>query len=94
MLQVYGSLLCPDCIRCKKALDDLGIEYLFIDINSSMASLKAFLRLRDTCPVFDEVKKQGKVGIPLLVYGQEMTLDYESFLELEEEKTSCGINGC
>jgi glutaredoxin-related protein len=43
-----------------------------------MANLKAFLRLRDTNPAFDEIKRNGFVGIPAIVMEDgEIELDWE-----------------
>ena len=67
VLRIYGSELCPDCIRCKQDLDANNIEYEYIDINLSLRDLKGFLKLRDTLPVFDHVKELGQIGIPTLI---------------------------
>ena len=31
MLKVYGSMLCKDCVQCRKAFDKLGVEYVYLD---------------------------------------------------------------
>lgn len=64
---IYGSMLCPDCVECRKDLDAAGTAYTYCDISENLACLKAFLKLRDTEPVFEEVKRQGKIGIPCLI---------------------------
>ena len=64
---IYGSMLCPDCVECRKDLDAAGTAYIYCDISENLAHLKAFLKLRDTNPAFEEVKRQGKVGIPCIV---------------------------
>ena len=65
---IYGSMLCPDCVACCKDLDATGTGYIFCDFADDLAHLKAFLKLRDTEPVFEEMKREGKVGIPCLLY--------------------------
>ena len=65
---VYGSMLCPDCVACCKALDAAGKEYTFCEFSEDLAHLKAFLKLRDTLEIFDAVKAEGKIGIPCLVH--------------------------
>lgn len=67
MLKVYGSMLCPDCVACRKALDEKNIPYEYLDFSDSLLNLKEFLKLRDSLPVFHPVKKEGKIGIPCIV---------------------------
>lgn len=64
---IYGSMLCPDCVACCKDLDAAGKAYTFCDFADDLAHLKAFLKIRDREPVFDEVKREGRIGIPCLV---------------------------
>ena len=64
---IYGSLLCPDCVQCCKDLDEAGKAYTFCDFADDLAHLKAFLKIRETEPAFDEIKREGKIGIPCLV---------------------------
>jgi glutaredoxin-related protein len=78
MMKIYGSSLCPDCIQCLENLKRSNISYEFIDVHENMANLKAFLRLRDTNPAFDEIKRNGYVGIPAIVMEDgEIELDWE-----------------
>ena len=81
MLRIYGSDLCPDCRECKVNLNAHGIEYEYVDITGSMKSLKEFLVLRDSMPVFAEAKALGSVGIPAIeTEGGALTLDWEGYL--------------
>ena len=64
---IYGSMLCPDCVECCKDLDAAGKAYTFCDFSDDLAHLKAFLKIRDSEPVFEAVKQEGKIGIPCLV---------------------------
>ena len=64
---IYGSMLCPDCVQCRKELDAAGVPYDYRDFAEDLGHLKAFLKLRDTEPVFDAVKQAGKIGIPCIV---------------------------
>lgn len=68
MLKIYGSMQCPDCVKCREDLDAAGTEYEYLDLADSMKYLKEFLTLRDREPVFREVKEQGKIGIPCIVH--------------------------
>lgn len=65
---IYGSMLCPDCVKCVRDLDAAGKEYTFCDFNDNLAHLKAFLKIRDESPVFEQIKREGKIGIPCIVY--------------------------
>lgn len=103
MIKVYGSSLCPDCINFKHNLTKNNLEYEYIDIHENMANLKAFLRLRDTNPAFDNTKANGYVGIPAIVYeDSSVDLDWEKYLVDKgisvvyvdkEAPVSCGIDG-
>jgi glutaredoxin-related protein len=64
---VYGSHVCPDTIFALNELISHGIEFEYRDISGAMQHLKAFLAIRDQDPMFDELKKLGKVGIPLFI---------------------------
>ena len=70
---IYGSMLCPDCVQCCKDLDEAGTAYTFCEFADDLANLKAFLKIRDSEPIFEAVKKEGKIGIPCLV-GEDRTV--------------------
>ena len=103
MITVYTSPLCPDCRECKENFDAHGIEYTAVDITESMKNLKAFLKLRDSSPVFDPCRENGSIGIPAIVRGDgSVTLDWESVLTerglpvvYREEKPpiACSLDG-
>ncbi len=67
MIQFYGADICKDCRTAHRLLTVKQMETEFIDITASTANLRAFLHLRDTRPEFDEVKKEGRIGIPAFV---------------------------
>lgn len=67
MLKIYGSMLCPDCVQCREDLDKAGVEYDYLDFSESLMNLKEFLGLRDNNAVFEDVRKDGRIGIPCLV---------------------------
>ncbi len=101
MLTFYGSPHCPHCRECKAAFDANGIEYEYIDITGSMKTLKQFLKLRDHLPVFDEIKAEGRVGIPALVPEDgTVRFDWRSFLpenaapqEPAPQGAACSLDG-
>lgn len=81
MLKIYGSMLCPDCVRCREDLDKAGVAYEYLDFADSLWNLKEFLKLRDEKEVFAEGKRQGAIGIPCIVKPDgTVTLDWAEFM--------------
>lgn len=80
---IYGSRLCPDTIEALDALSGAGRDYTYLDINEDLDSLKAFLKFRDTKSEYDDVRKNGGIGIPLLVLddGVHITFDYHDLIK-------------
>ncbi len=81
MLKIYGSLLCPDCVKCREDLFRAGVDFEYLDFSENLFALKEFLALRDREPVFEEVRQAGKIGIPCIV-GPDGTvhLDWAEFM--------------
>ena len=81
MLKVYGMKICPDTVECCEALTRAGVEYEFLDFAEKTANLKAFLKLRDSSPLFDSVRQEGGIGIPCIQReGGIITFDWEEFM--------------
>ena len=62
---MYGAEICPDCIEAKEMLkecESVQLEYRSITEN---IHTKEFLHYRDNESIFEDVKKNGKVGILL-----------------------------
>jgi glutaredoxin-related protein len=68
----------------KEFLSQNGIEFEYIEITESMRNLKIYLKLRDTRPEFDEIKKVGRVGIPFIMInnGEKFIFDKPELSEL------------
>ena len=80
MLKIYGSMLCPDCVQCRKDLDKAGVEYQYLDFSESLLNLKEFLVLREE-PLFDSIRSEGKIGIPcILKEDGTVSLSWEEFM--------------
>lgn len=99
MIRVYGSPLCPDCVAFEENLNRYEIPYEFTDITSAIPNLKEFLHLRDHDPAFDEVKKNGSVGIPAVVREDgSVTTDWQAvirdagFEPVENQGAACDVN--
>lgn len=81
MLKIYGSMMCPDCVKCREDLDRAGVEYEYLDFSESLKNLKDFLSLRDSSPVFEGIRGEGKIGIPCIQREDgSITLDWAEFM--------------
>lgn len=81
MLKIYGSMLCPDCVRCREELDRAGVAYKYLDFSLSLRNLKAFLKLREENPIFDAVREAGSIGIPCIVDDNgTVSLSWEEYM--------------
>lgn len=72
---LYFAHWCPDTAPFVAELKRLNIEYEAIDITENGANLKLFLRLRDRHAAFDNAKQSGYIGIPALVWKDDVYLD-------------------
>lgn len=65
---LYGTEICPDCVKAKKGLTTLpDIELEYKNITGDTATLKEFLAYRDNDSSFQVVKNSGRIGIPFFV---------------------------
>ena len=82
MLKIYGSMLCPDCVKCCQELKEAEVPFEYCDFGDSLLHLKEFLKLRDEQPVFAEVRAAGKIGIPCIVRDAgTITLEWDEFVK-------------
>ena len=82
MLKIYGSPLCPDCVKCKQELEEAGVAFLYLDIGEKLLYLKQFLKLRDTDSIFEPVRQRGQIGIPCIVREDNtLTFEWDEFLK-------------
>ena len=81
MLKIYGSMLCPDCVKCREDLDKAGVTYEYLDFADSLLHLKEFLHFRDNDPAFASLKAEGKIGIPCILREDgSLTLDWTEYM--------------
>lgn len=83
MLTLFVSSLCPDCPPAIEEIKKRDIKCEIVDITSSMASLKKFLRERDFSDAFDQIVEEGSVGVPCLMRDDEFFFfdsDLDEFL--------------
>ena len=82
MLKIYGSEQCPDCVNCKRDLEAAGVEFLYMNISENLLFLKKFLKLRDENSCFEDIRKNGKIGIPCIQREDgTVTLEWDEFLK-------------
>lgn len=82
MLRIYGSMLCPDCVKCCQELKSAGVSFEYCDFADSLLHLKEFLKLRDESDQFCEVRSAGKIGIPCILREDgTVTLEWEEFVK-------------
>ena len=80
MLKIYGSMLCPDCVQCRADLDAAGVSYEYLDFSEHLLHLKEFLKLRDSHPAFESARAGGFIGIPCIVDGDAVKLDWSDYV--------------
>ncbi|WP_424405355.1 hypothetical protein [Pasteurella sp. PK-2025] len=75
---LFFANLCPDTTPFVAELKRLNVGYEGVEIMSSMANFKRFLKLRDRHPAFEQAKVNGYIGIPaLLLEDDRVILDSE-----------------
>lgn len=85
-MKIYGMKTCGDCVAMQAEFDEKKIPYEFIEITESVPLMKEFLTLRDTDPVFEEVRKEHRIGVPCFVLSTgRLTLD------IAEAKADLGV---
>ena len=78
---VIGSHLCPDTLYAIQKLKEADADLSFVNISAALADLKTFLAIRESDALYDEVRKNGGIGIPLFVLEDgTRTLDLEKAL--------------
>lgn len=84
-MKFYGSDICSGCREAKALFAEKNIPYEFVDITANVANLRAFLGYRDNLPLFDAIRREGRIGIPFFVNGDRVTLDEEEAMRWIEE---------
>ena len=68
MIKIYGMPTCPYCDYVHEQIKGRDSEFEYINIGENIRNMSAFMRLRDTNPVFDRLKAIGDVGIPAFLF--------------------------
>lgn len=81
MLKIYGSDLCPDCVKCKAELEAADVPFLYLDFSENLQYLKEFLKHRDENERFAEIRSLGKIGIPCIEREDgSITFEWDEFM--------------
>lgn len=67
-VKMYGIRSCPDVRAALENFERNGADVDFLDFAEDIRNLKEFLHIRDSNPLFNEVKDRGGVGIPCFVF--------------------------
>ncbi len=67
-LTLIGSHLCQDTLYALNKLKDCGAKIDFQNISASFPALKMFLNARENNEKFREVKRNGGIGIPFMIF--------------------------
>ncbi len=82
MLKIYGSALCPDCVKCKEALENAGVPFVYLSITESLLAMKQFLKLRESREEFEPIRQRGQIGIPcILEKDGKLSFTWDAYLE-------------
>lgn len=66
-MKVYGTMICIDCRNYIHIQESRGFEAEFIDIIENTSNMKEFLTIRDEDPVFEQVRTNHGIGVPIFV---------------------------
>ena len=84
---VLGSSLCSDTKNALEVLKANKDEVQFEDISTDLAMLKKFCVLRENSPLFDQIKQNNGLGIPVFFTEDDgITLNLQEALNWKDEK--------
>lgn len=64
---VVGSHLCEDTKNTLMTLKEKDIEVKFFNLSEDLSALKKYLQYRETEVMYEEIRRNGGIGIPLLI---------------------------
>lgn len=80
-VKLIGSHLCPDTLYALNRLYEAGIKVEFEDILSCHAVLRDYLEIRESSPLYEEIRGTRSLGIPCFVREDgSMTLNLDDIL--------------
>ena len=80
---IYGITDCPACLQAQAALMELGIEYVFVEMDFSPAYRKS-IKEETGWPTFPIVVKLSDIGGQTLIGGyEELTTSLPKIIDTE-----------
>ncbi|MFZ5967066.1 MAG: hypothetical protein ACOYVK_07810 [Bacillota bacterium] len=61
----------------KEFLSEKGVKFAYFDISLDFGALKRFLKIRDNHTIYDQVRKEGRVGIPTIMIDDEIIIGFD-----------------
>lgn len=74
---MYGTKNCPDVREALAVIAKKQLDVEFRNFDDSVKNLKEFISLRDRSPEFDEIKRNGTIGIPCFI-GADGTISFDT----------------
>ena len=87
MVKVYGADICKDCLAMKLFFEEKGVQYEYVDLTANTKSLRTFLAIRDTIPLYEELRTRGGIGIPLFSKDGNYSFEINDALLWEGKET-------
>lgn len=82
-ITVIGSHLCQDTLFALYKLREMNVDIDFKNLSSSLDDLKIYLAARENDKLYEEVRQNGGIGIPLFELDDgKKTLDFDEVLEI------------
>lgn len=63
-ITVIGSHLCPDTLYALCKLSEKHAEIDFKNLSAGLPDLKAYLAVRESSSLYEDVRRAGGIGIP------------------------------
>lgn len=73
MITMYGADWCSDCVRSKKLLDDMGVDYDYVDLIEDPSGADKALAI------------SGRTNIPVIAFSDGTHFVEPSDVELREK---------
>ncbi|MCF0105839.1 MAG: hypothetical protein HUJ53_03680 [Holdemanella sp.] len=86
-MKVYGTPICMHCRNFMAINKSRHLNLEYINITENTKNLKEYLVVRDTHEAFKDIRGKERIGIPLFVEGDKITMDMdEAFSWIGQEK--------
>ncbi|MCD8037193.1 MAG: glutaredoxin [Clostridiales bacterium] len=81
-ITVIGSHLCPDTLEALGKLAVIKADTDFKDILANHDNLRSYLKLRDTNPMYDDIRGTDRMGIPCFIFENgDMSFDTDEVIK-------------